>query len=73
MSDIRQNTKTYTRNLSRKVFIVHGHNEGTREKLARFLEQLEFTPVILHEQASRDGTVIEKVEPPVMSDLPSCF
>ncbi len=62
MSDIRQNTKTYTRNLSRKVFIVHGHNEGTREKLARFLEQLEFTPVILHEQASRGGTVIEKVE-----------
>jgi hypothetical protein len=48
--------------LSRKVFVVHGHDEGVREKIARFLEKLDFEPIILHEQASRGRTVIEKVE-----------
>jgi hypothetical protein len=48
--------------LSRKVFVVHGHDEAAREKVARFLERLEFEPIILHEQASRGRTVIEKVE-----------
>lgn len=47
---------------SRKVFIVHGHDEGAREMLARFLEKLDFEAVILHEQANRGGTVIEKIE-----------
>jgi predicted nucleotide-binding protein len=48
--------------VSRKVFVVHGHDEAAREKIARFLEQLGFEPIILHEQASRGRTVIEKVE-----------
>ena len=48
--------------LSRKVFVVHGHDEAAREKVARFLERLDFKPIILHEQASRGRTVIEKVE-----------
>jgi predicted nucleotide-binding protein len=47
---------------SRKVFVVHGHDEGAREKIARFLERAGFEPIILHEQASRGRTVIEKVE-----------
>ena len=47
---------------SRTVFVVHGHDEGAREKIARFLEQAAFEPIILHEQASAGRTVIEKVE-----------
>ncbi|MBA4500880.1 TIR domain-containing protein [Marinobacterium marinum] len=47
---------------SRKVFIVHGHDEGAREMVARFLEKIDFEPVILHEQANQGRTVIEKVE-----------
>ena len=47
---------------SNKVFIVHGHDQGARETLARFLEKLGFEAVILHEQANRGGTVIEKIE-----------
>jgi predicted nucleotide-binding protein len=47
---------------SRKVFVVHGHDEGAREKIARFLERAGFEPIILHEQASGGRTVIEKVE-----------
>lgn len=48
--------------LSRKVFVVHGHDEAARETVARFLMQLGFDPIILHEQANRGGTVIEKIE-----------
>lgn len=48
--------------VSNKVFVVHGHEEGPREMVARFLERLGLVSVILHEQASRGRTVIEKVE-----------
>jgi predicted nucleotide-binding protein len=44
------------------VFIVHGHDEALREKVARFLEQLGLDAVILHEKASEGATVIEKLE-----------
>lgn len=47
---------------TRKVFVVHGHDEGAREAVARFLEQIGFEPIILHEQANQGRTVIEKVE-----------
>lgn len=47
---------------SKKIFIVHGHDEGARETVARFLERLGFEPIILHEQANRGRTVMEKVE-----------
>jgi predicted nucleotide-binding protein len=53
---------TDARAFSSKVFVVHGHDEGARESVARFLERLGFEAIILHEQASRGRTVIEKVE-----------
>ncbi|MDU8357658.1 nucleotide-binding protein [Pseudomonas syringae group sp. J309-1] len=48
--------------ISNKIFIVHGHDNGARETLARFLERIGFEAIILHEQANRGRTVIEKVE-----------
>lgn len=48
--------------LSNKVFIVHGHDGEAREAVARFLGNIGFEPIILHEQANRGRTVIEKVE-----------
>lgn len=45
-----------------RVFIVHGHDAEARETVARFLSNVGFEPIILHEQASRGRTVIEKVE-----------
>lgn len=48
--------------LSRRVFVVHGHDDGSRETVARYLEKLGFEAVILHEQANQGRTVIEKVE-----------
>lgn len=47
--------------LSRKVFIVHGHDDGARETVARFLERIGLEAVILHEQANQGRTIIEKV------------
>ncbi|WP_419826890.1 TIR domain-containing protein [Sphingomonas sp.] len=47
---------------SKRVFIVHGHDAEARETAARFLGNIGFEPVILHEQANRGRTVIEKVE-----------
>lgn len=44
------------------VFIVHGHNNELKETVARFLEKLELTPIILHEQPSAGQTIIEKFE-----------
>jgi predicted nucleotide-binding protein len=48
--------------LSRKIFIVHGHAGEPREAVARFLAQLDFEPIILHEQANQGRTIIEKFE-----------
>jgi predicted nucleotide-binding protein len=47
---------------SRKIFVVHGRDEGPREATARFLEKLGFEAIILHEHASQGRTVIEKIE-----------
>jgi predicted nucleotide-binding protein len=47
---------------ARKVFVVHGHDEGAREAVARFLERIGFEAIILHEQATQGRTVIEKIE-----------
>ncbi|MGQ6008337.1 TIR domain-containing protein [Serratia sp. TSA_105.2] len=45
-----------------KVFIVHGHDNEIKTRTARFIEKLGFEVVILHEQASRGKTIIEKIE-----------
>lgn len=47
---------------SSRVFIVHGHDGEARERVARFLGNNGFEPIILHKQANRGRTVIEKVE-----------
>lgn len=44
------------------VFLVHGHDEGAKHAVARFLEQLGVVPVILQEQINKGMTVIEKFE-----------
>lgn len=46
----------------RRVFVVHGHDDGAKEAVARYLTKLELDPVVLHEQPNRGQTVIEKVE-----------
>lgn len=45
-----------------EIFLVHGHDTGLKNEVARFLEKLNIEPIILHEQASSGDTIIEKIE-----------
>jgi len=47
---------------SKDVFIVHGHDHGRMQAVARFLEHIGLNPVILHERPSSGATIIEKLE-----------
>lgn len=51
-----------TAKMSNRIFIVHGHDNYARETVARFLEKIGFDAIILHEQANKGRTIIEKVE-----------
>ncbi len=48
--------------LGRKVFVVHGQDEGAKLAAVRFLEKLGLIPVVLHEQPDSGMTIIEKFE-----------
>lgn len=48
--------------LQPRVFVVHGHDEGMKNTVARFIESLGAQAVILHECASQGRTIIEKFE-----------
>lgn len=46
--------------ISRRVFLVHGHHNGLLHEVARYLEKLKLEPVVLREQPSSGRTIIEK-------------
>jgi predicted nucleotide-binding protein len=48
--------------LSNNIFIVHGHNEAIKEKVAHVITKLGLTPIILHEKPNGGKTIIEKFE-----------
>lgn len=48
--------------LSNKVFIVHGHDEIAKNELEIMLREMGLEPVVLHRQADEGRTVIEKFE-----------
>ncbi|MBF0566063.1 MAG: nucleotide-binding protein [Nitrospirae bacterium] len=47
---------------SRKIFVVHGHDEIAKTNLEIFLNKIGLEPVVLHRQADEGLTVIEKFE-----------
>jgi hypothetical protein len=47
---------------SKKVFIVHGHDDAALQGLARFIEKLGLAPIVLREQPNQGRTIIEKYE-----------
>jgi predicted nucleotide-binding protein len=47
---------------SKKVFIVHGHDEDLKNQTEIFLNEIGLEPIILHRQADQGQTVIEKFE-----------
>jgi predicted nucleotide-binding protein len=44
------------------VFIVHGHDEEMKQHVARVINMLGLSPIILHEQPNSGKTIIEKFE-----------
>jgi predicted nucleotide-binding protein len=44
------------------VFLVHGHDDGAKYTVAYFLKTIGLQPVILHEQAGKGRTIIQKFE-----------
>ncbi|MDB5314058.1 MAG: nucleotide-binding protein [Gemmataceae bacterium] len=50
------------KDLSGKVFVVHGHDDEMKQHVARVLSKLGLTPIILHEQPNFGKTIIEKFE-----------
>jgi predicted nucleotide-binding protein len=47
---------------SRRVFVVHGHDDAVKQNVARTLERLGLEPIILHEWPDKGRTIIEKLE-----------
>jgi len=61
--DVVKRRPTVTTPTSRpSVFIVHGHDEGTKQAAARLVERQDMEAVILAEQPNGGRTVIEKFE-----------
>lgn len=57
-SNIDKNIDTKSKN----VFIVHGHDDGLKNEVARFVTSMGYNPIILHEQPNQGKTIIEKIE-----------
>jgi predicted nucleotide-binding protein len=51
-----------TKERSKKVFVVHGHDEVSKTNLEVFLHEIGLEPVVLHRQADEGMTIIEKFE-----------
>lgn len=48
--------------LNSKIFIVHGHDKGLQQEVARVIEKQGLSPIILNEQTNQGRTIIEKIE-----------
>lgn len=56
------NAQPATQSLGDRVFIVHGRNDGAKQEVARFLQQIGIEPVILHERPNAGRTLITKFQ-----------
>lgn len=59
LKQIRKESIPFSKN---QVFIVHGHDNGAKIEVARFIENLGLEAIILSEQVSGSSTIIEKLE-----------
>ncbi|WP_284566131.1 nucleotide-binding protein [Bacillus anthracis] len=47
---------------NKKVFIVHGHDNDLKQQLEIFLSGVGLKPIVLHREANKGRTIIEKFE-----------
>ena len=55
-------TNTQSKTISNKIFIVHGHDDGMKQHVARVVSALGLEPIILHEKPNMGKTIIEKFD-----------
>lgn len=48
--------------MSNKIFVVHGHDQGLKTDVERFLHEIGLEPVVLHREVDEGATIIEKFE-----------
>lgn len=61
--DIQMNQPSrVNQQLSKEVFIVHGHDESAKEAVARLIEKVGLKALILHEKPNKGRTIIKKFE-----------
>jgi hypothetical protein len=48
--------------ISNRIFVVHGHDEKMKMELEIFLNNIGLEPVVLHREADKGRTLIEKFE-----------
>lgn len=56
---VRSNKK---KEITNKVFIVHGHDNELKQTVARTLEKFKIQVIILHEQASKGKSILNKLD-----------
>lgn len=62
MAEVAEHTTAEAISRSKKVFVVHGHDEVAKTNLEVFLHEIGLEPIVLHRQADEGLTVIEKFE-----------
>jgi predicted nucleotide-binding protein len=55
-------TKQETSIDTKKIFIVHGRDEGVKAQISSLLLKMNLEPIILHQEANEGQTLIEKFE-----------
>jgi len=61
-SSVEQTESRSLQSGKQRIFIVHGHNQAIKEAVARYIEKLGPSVIILHEQPNEGRTIIEKFE-----------
>lgn len=59
---LNHNSTSKAEKASNKVFIVHGHDEKSKQELEIILIEMGLEPIVLHRQADSGRTLIEKFE-----------
>lgn len=59
---LKQETAIAPKDLTNKVFVVHGHDDAAKAELEIILREMGLEPVVLHRQADGGRTIIEKFE-----------
>lgn len=60
--DLQTESEDMIKISTKSIFVIHGHDELAKESVARYISNLGFDPVILHEQGSCSLSMIEKFE-----------